>query len=226
MADITRHAEFLSTIPLFRGVTPAEVGGMLSCLGAYERRYEQGEYLIHMGDTIRSLGVVVSGAVRVETVDAWGATSIIAYKGAGKVFAEAYAAVPSKPMMMGVVAAEDCDIVYLNVMKIHTLCGSACPFHSRVMGNLLEILARNNQQLSRRIRHVAPKTIRGKVLAYLSSQANEAGSDEFDIPFNRQQLADYLGVDRSALSAELSKMHKDGILDTRRSHFVLHDTAF
>lgn len=225
MADITRHADFLSRVPLFKGVSTTEVAAMLGCLGAYERTYQAGEYLIHMGDTVRSLGVIVSGAVRVEAIDAWGSTSVIAYKGAGKVFAEAYAAVPSKPMMMGVVAAEDCDVVYLNVMKLHTSCGNACAFHARVAGNLLEILARNNQQLSRRIRHVAPKTIRGKALAYLSSQANEAGDNEFDIPFNRQQLADYLGVDRSALSAELSKMHKDGILDTHRSHFVLHDTA-
>ncbi|MGI6535310.1 MAG: Crp/Fnr family transcriptional regulator [Eggerthellaceae bacterium] len=221
---VERHAAFLAGTPLFKGVEPDQVSAMLGCLDAQERRYAEGEYIYRMGDKVSSLGVVVEGAVRVETVDAWGSTSIIAYKDAGNVFAESYAAVPSSPMMMSVVAARDCDIVFLNVMKLHTSCSHACLFHALAAGNLLEILARNNQALSRHIQHVMPKNLRGKVLAYLSSQANAAGTNEFDIPFNRQQLADYLGVDRSALSAELSKMQKEGILTTRRSHFVLNDT--
>jgi CRP-like cAMP-binding protein len=113
--------------------------------------------------------------------------------------------------------------MFLTVSKVLTTCSRACPNHARTSANLTAIIARQSLALSRRIFHVAPKTIRGKVLAYLSDQVERAGSREFDIPYNRQQLADYLGVDRSALSAELSRMAREGVLETRRSHFMLHE---
>lgn len=220
-----RHADFLSRVPLFKGVAPADIAALLECLDARERRYREGDYIYRMGDTVNAMGLVITGAVRIETVDAWGTTSVIGFKDAGKAFAESYAALPHTPLMVGVVAARDSDILFVNVSKLHQSCSQACGFHGQVQANLMRILARNNLMLSRRIMHVAPKTIRGKALAYLSSQATAAGTNEFDIPFNRQQLADYLGVDRSALSAELSKMQKEGILTTQRSHFVLNDTV-
>ena len=111
--------------------------------------------------------------------------------------------------------------MFLTLSKVITTCSHTCPFHARVSANLMEIMARHNLALSQRIFHTTPKTLRGKLLSYLSHQAERAGSREFDIPFNRQQLADYLNVDRSALSAELSRMAADGILETQRSHFVL-----
>ena len=123
--------------------------------------------------------------------------------------------------MVDVVAAEDTTVLFLNLSKVLATCPRACPHHSRTSANMTEIIARQSLALSRRILHVAPKTIRGKVLAYLSDVAERAGKREFDIPFDRQQLADYLGVDRSALSAELSRMQKAGLIETRRSHFIL-----
>lgn len=136
-------------------------------------------------------------------------------------FAEVYAVLPDEPLMIGVVAATPTEVLFLNAAKVLTTCTSACPFHSRLAVNLTSVMARKNMALSRRIFHVAPKSIRGKVLAYLSYEATRAGGNEFTIPFDRQQMADYLGVDRSALSAELSRMQVDGLLETHRSHFVL-----
>ena len=215
--------QFLASTTLFEGSTPEEIGSMLNCLGMHTKAYEQGERIFHMGDTLSEIGLILEGQVRIESVDVWGNISVIGSRGRGMLFGEAYAAVPNEPLMVDVVAAQDCLIMFLNVPKVLTTCSHACPNHSRTSTNLTRIIARQNLSLSQRIFFVTPKTIRGKVLAYLSDQAERANSNEFDIPFDRQQLANYLGVDRSALSAELSRMAKDGILATRRNHFILKD---
>lgn len=175
-----------------------------------------------MGDVIGTVGLVLEGSVRIENVDVWGNVSVVGVCGSGGMFGEAYAAVPDEPLLVDIVAAEDSTVLFLNLSKVLSTCSHACANHARASRNMTAIIARQNLALSRRIFHVAPKTIRGKVLAYLSDEAERVGSREFDIPFDRQQLADYLGVDRSALSAELSRMQKADILESRRSHFVLH----
>lgn len=195
---------------------------MLGCLDARERRYAQGARIHRMGDVIKTVGIVLEGSARIESVDVWGNVSVVGVREPGGMFGEAYAAVPDEPLLVDVVAAEDCTVMFLNLSKVLSTCSHACVNHARASRNMTMIIARQSLALSRRVFHVAPKTIRGKVLAYLSDEAERASSREFDIPFNRQQLADYLGVDRSALSAELSRMQKAGILTTRRSHFRLH----
>lgn len=196
---------------------------MLGCLGAYERSYQPGEYVLHMGETTRFLGVVLEGGVRIENVDVWGAVSIVGLAGRGQIFADAYAVIPDEPLMVNVVATKPTRVMFLEAAKVATTCPRACGRHNQIALNLNLIAARKNLELTRRIFHAAPKSIRGKVLSYLSFRAAQEGCREFDIPFNRQQLADYLGVDRSALSAELSHMQKEGLITTQRSHFVLHD---
>ena len=176
---------------------------------------------IGWGDVITTVGLVLEGGVRIESVDVWGNVSVLGVKDAGGMFDEAYAAIPDEPLMVDVIAAEDTTVLFLNLAKVLATCSHACPHHSRTSTNMTAIIARQSLSLSRRILHVAPKTIRGKTLAYLSDIAERTGKREFDIPFDRQQLADYLGVDRSALSAELSRMQKAGLIETRRSHFVL-----
>ena len=212
---------FLAKTPLFMGSSADEIGGMLGCLDARIKHYKSGAYIYHMGDTISTVGLVLEGRVRLENVDAWGNVNVIGTDGPGGLFGEAYAAVPDVPLMVNVIAAEDSTIMFLNLKKVLTTCSRACPNHSRTSTNMTAIIARRNLGLSRRIFHAAPRTIRGKVLAYLSYESERAGSAEFTIPYDRQQLADYLGVDRSALSAELGRMQKAGILETKRSHFVL-----
>ena len=216
-----KRSELLAMTPLFSGSKPEEIDTMLGCLAARVRRYGKGARIHRMGDVITTVGLVLEGSVRIESVDVWGNVSVLGVKGTGGMFGEAYAAVPGEPLMVDVVAAEDTTVLFLNLSKVLATCPRACPHHSRTSANMTEIIARQSLALSRRILHVAPKTIRGKVLAYLSDVAERAGKREFDIPFDRQQLADYLGVDRSALSAELSRMQKAGLIETRRSHFVL-----
>jgi len=123
--------------------------------------------------------------------------------------------------MVDAVAAQNTTVMFLTLSKILTTCSHACPHHTRTSTNMTTIIARHSLALSRRISHTSPKTIRAKILIYLSDMAERAGSRAFDIPFNRQQLANYLGVDRSALSAELSRMQNEGLIETKRSHFVL-----
>lgn len=215
--------EFLSHTRMFGGTTPEEIRAMLGCLGARRRSYEKGEYIYTMGDCVDSLGLVLSGGVRIESNDVWGNTSVMGHVAPGFVFAEVYAAVPDEPLMVNVIATQDTEVLFLNVSRILTSCTHACAHHSKISQNLLNVFAHKNMNLSRRIFYTSPKTIRGKLLSYLSAQAIRRGSNTFTIPFNRQEFADYLGVDRSALSNELSKMQKEGILETHRSKFVLKE---
>lgn len=211
----------LAKTPLFEGASADDIATMAACLGARERSYPKGSFVYRRGDTTREMGVVLSGAVRVERTDLWGATTVLSHAAAGETFAEAYACIAGEPMLVDVIAVEDAAIAFLDVGRIAAPCCEGCACHRAAATNLLAILARKNLGLSRRAFHVAPKTIRGKLLSYLSDQAALAESRSFDIPFDRQELADYLGVDRSALSAELGRMRDDGLLSTRKSHFDL-----
>jgi len=213
--------KFLSETVLFRGASPDEIETMLGCLSADTKYYARGSVIYHMGDVIRSVGLVLSGQVSIQIDDVWGNRSILDHVGPGQVFAETYACVPGEPLMISAVATEDTSILLLDVGRILHVCSNACGFHSKLIRNLLTVASQKNINLSRRIFHTSSKSIRGRLLSYLSDQATRRGSREFDIPFSRQQLADYLSVDRSALSNELSKMQRDGLLQVRRNHFVL-----
>ena len=177
--------------------------------------------IYHAGDIAHAFGLVLSGRVQVENDDFWGNKSVLASIEAGDTFAETYAFLPQEPMMVNVVAAEASDVLFLNAEQVIQICPDSCPHHGMLVRNLLMVSAQKNLMLSRRIFHTAPKTIRGRVLSYLSFQAAHCGSRAFEIPFNRQQLADYLSVDRSALSNELSKMQREGLLTVTHNRFCL-----
>ena len=211
------HLARLATTPLFRGIRDEELPTLLGCLAAHRRTYDAEEAILRMGDTVRSLGIVLAGGVRIERADPWGNTAVLGFAGAGDVFAESYACAPDMPLLVNVVAAEPTEALFLDVRRIATMCPGACAYHGKLLANLLAISARKNIELSRRTFHTSPKTMRGKLLSYLSAEATRTGSRRFTIPFNRQQLANYLGVDRSALSSELSRMQRDGLIKTRRS---------
>lgn len=214
-------ARLLAATPLFAGLSKQEASTVASCLGARERSFAKGELVLRRGDVTTEIGVVLEGAVRIERSDFSGETAVLSRVSAGGVFAEAYACIPGEPLLVDVVATQDTVCAFLDVERLASPCARACASHRTAVANLLAIIARKNVGLSRRSFHVAPKTIRGKVLSFLTDEAARAGACEFDIPFNRQELADYLGVDRSALSAELGRMAKDGLIETRKSHFSL-----
>ena len=212
---------FLSKTVLFRGASPEEIKTMLDCLSAQTQTYQRGGIVYHAGDVVTSLGLVLSGSVSIENDDVWGNKSILDRVGPGQVFAETYACVPGEPLLISVVAAETTEILFLDMSRVLHICSNACGFHSKLIRNLLAIASQKNLSLSRRIFPTSSKSIRGRLLSYLSFQAAQHGSRDFEIPFNRQQLADYLSVDRSAMSNELSKMQRDGLLRVNRNHFTL-----
>ena len=167
------------------------------------------------------MGLVLSGSVCVENDDVWGNKSILDRFGAGHIFAENYACLPGEPLMVNIVAAETTEILFMNTDCMFTVCSHACGYHNKLIRNMLTISAQKTLNLSRRILHTSSKTIRGRLLSYLSHQASQQGSREFTIPFNRQKLADYLSVDRSAMSNELGKMQKEGLIKSDRNHFII-----
>ncbi len=212
---------FLSAVELFHGAAPKEIEAMLDCLQAEKRSFQRNDVIYHAGDVVKTMGLVLSGSVSIESDDVWGNKSVFDKVGPGQVFAETYACIPGEPLMVSVVAAENAEILFLDVSRALRACSKACSFHSKLVCSLLAISARKNLRLSRRIFHTSSKSIRGRLLSYLSFQAAQQGRNDFEIPFNRQQLADYLSVDRSAMSNELSKMQRDGLLKVNRSHFTL-----
>ena len=166
------------------------------------------------------IGLVLSGSVRIEHMDLWGNQSVLGITPTGSVFAESYACIPNEPMMVDAVANVDCDILFINIPRLFSPC-SICGNQNRLIQNLVIISAEKNLQLSRRSLHTSPKTIRGRLFSYFSQQVSAQGSNKIVIPFNRQQLADYLNLDRSALSKELGKMRKDGLIEYNKNTFVI-----
>ena len=211
----------LTQTSLFSGISQADLSALLSCLAAVERRYSKGAVILAEGEPTQWMGLVLEGRAIISCADVWGKSSILGFAEPGAVFGEAYACVPGEALLISVCAAEETRVLFLNVGKLLTVCDNACPFHARLIRNLLSISAGKNLQLSRRIFHTTPKSIRGRLLSYFSECAKKSGSLTFTLPFNRQQLADYLGVDRSAMSSELSKMQRDGLIQVKGSTITM-----
>lgn len=208
----------LADAALFNGIDTEDLASLLQCLGATKQFYKKGRYIFSEGEIIEQLGIVLTGRVFIECRDVFGNESILSNVSAGAVFGEAYACCPGEPLHVSVLAAEDTEVLFLNVNRILTTCPSSCAFHAKLVRNLLTICAHKSLELSRRMLHTTPKTIRGRLLSYFSECAKQANSLSFELCYNRQQLADHLGVDRSALCAELSKMQKDGLIQYHRNH--------
>ncbi len=219
------NCNFLSNTALFHGIREQEIEEMLTCMRAQERRYKKDETVFRAGDSIHEIGVVEEGSVNIVVNYYWGNSNIFGHMGKGEIFGENYAAIPGKELACDVVAAEDTTVLFLNMDRLLTTCGKGCPFHTRLIHNIVRISARKNLDLSARMMHTASRSIRERLLSYLSERAIEKGSASFTIPFSRQQLADYLGVDRSALSNELSKMRKEGLIACRKNEFTLMEDA-
>lgn len=212
----------ISASPLFRNIAAEELPSLLTCLNAVEKSVRAGTILLHAGDTTKQLALVLSGSVRIERCNIWGNTTILDYAGPGRVFGEVYACLPTTPVMVDVIAAEDSAILYLQPDRLFSSCQQACTCHQQLIRNLLVVMASRNLHLAQKIELITPKTIRERLLTYLSAEAVRQGKDAFTIPFNRQQLADYLACERSALSATLSKMQQEGLLTFQKNQFILN----
>lgn len=206
-------------LPLFRGLSPEQLDA-LSAAGLLRRKsFARHEIILHAGTQVREVGVVLRGTVHIENLDLWGTKSILSSISAGQAFAETYAFC-GDAMMVDAVAAEDCEVLFLHTSAISDTRLDA-GLRNTLLRNLLAVSMRKNLSLSQRIFCTTPKTVRGRLLTYFSAQAAKAGGLEFEIPFNRQQMADYLNLDRSALSKELGKMRDEGLLDFEKNHFTL-----
>lgn len=212
-----------SNTQLFYGLKEDEITSLLGCLNAEKCSYKKGEVILSEGSITENIGIVLSGMAIISCCDIWGNNSILGNAAPGSIFAEVYACIPGQPLLVTVSAAEDTSILFMNVGRVLTTCTNACPFHARLARNLLTVCAHKSLRLSQRIQHTSSKSVRGRLLSYFSECAKHAGSNSFLIPYNRQQLADYLNVDRSTMCNELSKMQKDGMIEYERNHILLKD---
>ena len=211
----------LRSSQLFSGVSEEELTAMLTCLGAEKRSFPKEAFLLRSGDTAESIGLVLSGSVLVIQEDIWGNRNILSKTGPGQTFAEVFACAPGAVLNVSVEAESAVTVMFLHIRRVLSVCPSACSHHSRIIRNLLDELAEKNLRLNEKLTHMAQRTTRAKLMSYFSAEAQRRSVYEFDIPFSRQQLADYLGVERSGLSVELGKMRDEGLLDFHKSHFLL-----
>ena len=206
---------------LFQGIREHEIEAMLTCLSAVERTYRKDAYIYRAGDVTGRLGVVMEGAVNIIKDDVWGNRKIIENIGGGQIFGETYACLKGEPLMVDVQASERSRILFMDVNRILTTCSSSCDFHNRLIRSLMYVLAGKNLMLTKKMDIITPKSLRERVMVYLSQESVKQGCRTVTVPFNRQQMADYLSVDRSALSAELSRMQRDGVISYEKNRFTI-----
>lgn len=206
---------------MFAGVSEEEISMMLSCLGARDRKYKKGEYVFREGEHINTIAVPVTGKLHIQSDDYWGKRTILGEVVAGGIFGEAYAASDGGAILNDVIAVEDSIVIFFDVKRVLTTCPSSCRFHSAVVQNMFFAVAEKNRMLVEKLSHMSKRSTREKLMSYLSEEAKKHNTPIFEIPFNRRQLADYLSVDRSAMSNELCKMRDDGLIEFDRNSFKL-----
>ena len=216
--------EFTSVIqrcPLFEGIRVEDLSAMLGCIGGRTVEAPKGHSICREGDPATHVGMVLSGAVRLVREDYYGNRSIVAHIGPGELFGETYACAGVASLPVSMVADEDSRVLLMDCRRITTTCSSACAFHSRIIYNLLRLVALKNLVFDQKIQVTSQRTTREKLMTYLLTQAKLQGSSSFTIPYDRQELADYLEVDRSGLSAEISKLRKEKVLESEKNRFTL-----
>ena len=218
---MNEYIYILKKSKLFDNVSEDEIRAMLSCLEAKALNYKKGEYVLRQGEYLNAVTVLVKGKLLIQKDDYWGNRSILGNIECGEMFGEAYAAPGSGPMLNDVAAVEDSTVIFFDVKKIFSACPSGCRFHALVVQNLFFAISEKNRKLVQKLGHMSKRTTREKLISYLSEEAKNHNSSYFEIPFNRQQLADFLSVDRSAMSNELCKMRDDGMIEFKKNRFKL-----
>ena len=216
-----KYIPILKKTKLFSGVGEEDIASLLSCLGARKKEYKKGEYILREGEHISDIFILVEGKIHIQKDDYWGNRSILSVISVGEMFGEGYAAPESGALLNDVVAVEDSSVIFFDVKRILTTCSSACRFHNMIVQNMFFAISDKNRKLVQKLGHMSGRTTRAKLISYLSEEAKRQGSSAFTVPFNRQQLADYLCVDRSAMSNELCKMRDEGMIKFEKSRFEL-----
>lgn len=216
-----KYIEILKRTQLFSGVSDTEISAMLNCLQAKLLTFQKGDYVFRERERIDNITVLVKGKLLVQHDDFWGNRNIVNVIRVGEMFGEAYVAPESGSLLNDVIAEEDSAVIFFDVRRILTVCSTACRFHSMVIQNLFFAISEKNRKLVQKIGHMSKRSTRAKLLSYLSEEAKRQNSSHFTIPFTRQQLADFLCVDRSAMSNELCKMRDEGLLQFAKNQFIL-----
>ena len=216
-----KYYEALSQCSLFAGIEYSDLEGMLKCMDAAFLKIPKGNPVFLEGSPAQFTGVVLTGKVQIVRDDYYGNRSVLTVLEPGALFAEVFSCAGLATMPVSAFALKDSDILLLNCRRIFATCSNACSFHIRLLKNLLQELAMKNLAMNRKIRYMSQKTTKEKLIAYLLDQAKQRQSLEFTIAYDRQALADYLGVERSAMSAEISKLKKAGLIETKGSWFCI-----
>lgn len=219
-----KYFDVMKRCPLFAEISENDMASLLNCLNAREISVEKGNMVFRAGDRPDYIGIVLQGKAHVIQEDYWGNRTILTDVQEGDLFGEAFACAETSALPVSVLVQEDGVFLLVDATRILTVCSSACVFHARLIKNLMKIIANKNIMLTRKMEHITKRTTRNKVLSYLSACAIAKGSNNFTISFNRQELADYLSVERSALSNTLSKMRDDGLLQFEKNKFTLLKT--
>lgn len=216
-----KYLEILKKCSLFSEIREEDLEKMLVCLGARVDFFDKKYTILAEGTPAREIGIVLSGSVQILQVDYYGNRSILGEQGVSEVFGEAFACAEIPSIPVTVVANEPCEVMLIDINHILHTCANHCGFHNQLIFNLMKGLAEKTIQLHQRVEITSKRTTREKLMAYLMMQAKRVGKDRFEIPFDRQELADYLEVDRSGLSAEIGKMKKEGLIDCKKNRFAL-----
>lgn len=216
-----KHFDVMRKCSLFNNIEDKDLETMMYCLDAKIERREKGEHFLSEGETAKFLGIVLSGKVQLVRVDYYGNRSIVTKLEPPQIFGEAFACAEIDALPISVVATENTEVMLIDARRITQSCSNTCGFHSRLIFNLLKIVSWKNIEFNRKIEITSKRSTRDKLMAYLDMQAKQHGSKNFTIPYDRQSLADYLEVERSGLSAEISKLRNEGIIECKRSKFTL-----
>ena len=166
-----KYLEVIKKSPLFKGIEEREIEAMLACLSVKTKKYAKNEFVMRFGESTEAIGMVLAGSLHLIKEDFWGNRNIIAEIGPGQIFAESYACMEGVTLGVSVVAAEAGAVMFMNVRCVLTTCGSACEFHSRLVRNLLSVLAEKNLRFNDKLTHMTQRTTRQKLLSYLSAES-------------------------------------------------------
>lgn len=213
--------ELRQNMPLFNGINKSELSPMLKCLGAYKKSFEKGTYIFMEDDQIQNIGVVLSGTIHMVKEDVWGNKALITSITEGKIFGETYVCSSSLASTVSFYSISNCNVLFLPFQRIIKTCSNSCVYHHKLIENMMILIAEKNLKLIEKIDITSKKSIREKILTYLSNQTQKNEEKQIIIPLGRIELADYLCVNRSALTRELSKMKDEGLIDYDKNTFYL-----
>ena len=216
-----KYLEVLKKCPLFYDIADDDLLRMLTCLGAKVDFYDKKYTVFAEGKPVKYIGIVLSGSVQLVRMDYYGNRSIIGTAGRSEMFAESFACAKTGELPVSVIASEPSEIMLIDSSHILTTCHNGCGFHHKLIYNLMKSLADKTNEFHAKLEITSGRTTRERLMTYLMYMAKKTGSGSFDVPFDRQELADFLEVDRSGLSTEIGKMKKEGIILNRKNHFEL-----